>query len=68
MASVRSDHLALGAPPTPPFRAGDDFNPRYRTVSSTSANIVACAGGKQPDTPPLGEAAIAERLRSALPK
>ena len=23
--------LLLGAPPTPPFRAGNDFNPRHRT-------------------------------------
>jgi hypothetical protein len=45
--------LVLGAPPTPPFRAGDDFNPRRRTISSTSANTVACTSAYQPDTPLL---------------
>jgi hypothetical protein len=47
------------APPTPPFgrspfRAGDDFNPRHRTVTSASANAVACTSAHQPDTPLLG--------------
>jgi hypothetical protein len=54
--------LLLGAPPTPAFGAGDDFNPRHRTVSSTSANTVACTGAYQPDTPPLCKAAITGRL------
>jgi hypothetical protein len=37
--------LLLGAPPTPPFWAGDDLNPCERTVSTTSANTVACTDG-----------------------
>jgi hypothetical protein len=55
--------LLLGAPPTPPFRASNDFNPRHRRVSCTSANPVACTSAYQPDTPPLRKAAIAGRLR-----
>ena len=52
-------HKAELAPSTPPFRrspfrAGDDFNPRHHTVSSTSANTVACTSAHQPDTPLLG--------------
>src|SRR5207253_10827309 len=54
--------LLLGAPPTPPFRAGDDFNPRHRTVSSTRANTIACTRAYQPDMPPLCKAAITGRL------
>src|SRR5205807_3810913 len=49
--------LLLGAPPTPPFRPGDDFNPRHRTVSSTRENTVACTSAYQP-----GKAAITGRL------
>src|SRR4029077_6540003 len=55
--------LLLSAPPTPPFRAGDDFKPRHRTVSSTSTNAVACTSAYQPDTPPQCKAAITGRLR-----
>src|SRR5205085_11441529 len=54
--------LLLGAPPTPPFRAGDDLNPRHRTVSSTSANTTSCTSAYQPDTPPRCKAAITGRL------
>ena len=54
--------LLLSAPPTPPFRARDDFKPRHRTVSSTSANAVACTSAYQPDTPPQCKAAITGRL------
>src|ERR1700694_2704585 len=53
--------LLLSAPPTPPFRAGDDFKPRHRSVSNTSANTVACTSAYQPDTPPTCKAAITRR-------
>jgi len=55
--------LLLSAPPTSPFRAGDDFKPRHRTVTNTSANTVACTSAYQPDIPPTCKAAITGRLR-----
>src|SRR5205814_8779925 len=54
--------LLLGAPPTPPFRPGDDLKSRHRTVSSTSANTVACTSAYQPNTASLCKAAITGRL------
>ncbi|HEY3615346.1 MAG TPA: hypothetical protein VGK96_00955, partial [Candidatus Sulfotelmatobacter sp.] len=54
--------LLFGAPTTPSFRPGDDFNPRHRTVSSTRANTIACISAYQPDTPSLRKAAITGRL------
>src|SRR5438270_12386693 len=57
--------LLLGAPPTPPFRPGDDLKSRHRTVSSTSANTVACTSAYQPNTASLCKAAITGRLPSS---
>jgi hypothetical protein len=42
----------------PSFWAGDDFNPRHRTVPNTSANTITGTGAYQPDTPLLGKAAL----------
>src|SRR5262249_46385849 len=57
--------LLLGAPPTPPFRPANDFKPRHRTVSSTSANTVTCTTAYQPDPPPRRKAAFTGRVRLA---
>ena len=54
--------LLLGAPPPPPFRAGNDFQPRHCTVSSTRANTVTCTGAYQPDPPPLRKVAFTGRV------
>ena len=41
------------------------FNPRHRTISTTTAHTVACTSAYQPDTPPLCKAAITGRLRQS---
>src|SRR5437773_2616372 len=55
--------LLFGAPTPPPFWAGDDLNPRHRTVSNTSANTIICTSSYQPDPPQLSKAAMTGRLR-----
>ena len=57
--------LPFGAPTPPPFWAGDDLNPRHRTVSNTSANTIICTSAYQPDPPQLSKAAITGGLLSA---
>jgi hypothetical protein len=54
------------ATPTPPFRAGDEFNPRHGTVSGTSANTVACTMLTSPEIPSRCNGDHQTQIASAL--